>query len=143
MPVVNENSLEPRTATIPKPDRDSAPYWAALAEGRFLVQHCRACGRWTWPVRPLCSGCHGDDLAWEEPSGTGAVYSWVVTHQRYSRDLPVPHTIALVRLDEQDDILIPGIYVGDAEVRQGLRVRVAPERVNDEVGVLNWTAEES
>src|SRR5262249_4233492 len=103
--------LEPRTATIPTPDRDSPPYWAALADGRFPLQHCREGGRWSWPVRPLCSGCHGDDLAWDEPAGTGEVYSWVVTHQRYSRDLPVPHTIALVRLDEQDDILIPGIYV--------------------------------
>ena len=53
------------------PDRDTAPYWAALADGRFEVQHCRACHRWTWPARPICSGCHGDDLAWEEPAGTG------------------------------------------------------------------------
>jgi uncharacterized protein len=128
--------------TIPVPDRDTAPYWAALAQGRFELQRCRDCQRWTWPARPICSGCHGDNLAWEEPSGTGEVYSWVVTHQAYGADLVrlVPYTVALVRLDEQDDILIPGRFVSDSEIHQGLRVRAAPEPVTDEVGVLNWEA---
>lgn len=126
--------------TLPVPDRDTAPYWAGLADGRLLVQHCRDCGRWTWPARPLCSGCHGEDLAWEEPAGTGEVYSWVVTHQPYAPDLAelTPYTIALVRLDEQEDILIPGRLTSDVEVEQGLRVRAAPVRANDEVGVLTW-----
>ena len=29
--------------TLPTPDRDSAPYWAALADGVFLLQHCLDC----------------------------------------------------------------------------------------------------
>jgi uncharacterized protein len=129
--------------TVPVPDRDSARYWAALADGQFLVQQCADCGRWTWPVRPICSGCHGDDLAWRAPEGTGEVYSWVVTHQPYAPDLVdlVPYTTVLVRLDEQDDILIPGRLVGEVEAVQGLRVRAAPERVSDDVGLLVWQAE--
>ena len=131
-----------QSRTIPVPDRDTAPYWSALAEGRFLVQHCNDCRRWTWPARPLCSGCHGEDLAWEEPAGTGEVYSWVVTHQPYGPDLAalVPYTVALVRLDEQRDILIPGRLVSDVEVHQGLRVRAVTERVTEDVGVLCWEA---
>jgi uncharacterized protein len=104
------------------------------------MQHCRDCGRWTWPARPICSGCHGENLVWEAPSGTGEVYSWVVTHQPYAPELvaEVPYVIALVRLDEQADILIPGRLGSNVEVRQGLRVRAVPTRVTDEVGVLNW-----
>ena len=130
--------------TLPVPDRDTAPYWAALADGRFTVQHCTDCGRWTWPARPICSGCHGGALIWEEPSGTGEVYSWVVTHQPYGPEFVdlVPFTITLVRLDEQDDILVPGRFVSDVEVHQGLRVRAVPEPVTDEVGVLLWAAAE-
>ena len=126
--------------TVPAPDRDTEPYWAALAEGRFVVQRCRQCRRWTWPVRPLCSGCHGTDLSWEEPSGEGEVYSWVVTHQPYAPELvdEVPYTVVLVRLDEQDDLLVPGRYRSDTEPRQGLRVRAVAEKVADEVGVLSW-----
>jgi uncharacterized OB-fold protein len=130
--------------TLPTPDRDSAPYWQALAEGRFLMQRCRACARWTWPARPICSGCHGFDLEWIEASGGGEVYSWVVTHQPYGPDLArlVPYTVALVRVDEQDDILIPGRYVGTTEVRQGLRVQARPEPATDDIGVLTWDAAE-
>jgi uncharacterized OB-fold protein len=127
----------------PQPDRDTAPYWAALADGRFVLQHCTDCHRWTWPARPICSGCHGEHLAWEEPAGTGEVYTWTVTHQPYGPDLAalVPYTIALVRLDEQDDILIPGRLLGEGvAVHQGLRVSAVAQRVDDEVGVLCWEA---
>jgi hypothetical protein len=128
--------------TVPVPDRDTAPYWAALAEGRFLVQRCNACRRWTWPARPICSGCHGEDLAWEEASGTGEVYSWVITHQPYAPDLveAVPYTVVLVRLDEQDDILVAGRLTAEVVVHQGQRVRAVAERVSDDVGVLFWEA---
>jgi len=134
--------------TVPVPDPESAPYWAALADGRFELQHCRDCGRWTWPPRGVCSGCHGENLAWEQVSGTGTVHSWVVTHQVYAPEFVglVPYTVVLVRLDEQDDILIPGRLVSDksgpdVEVHQGLRVRAVPEQVAEDVGQLHWTAD--
>jgi hypothetical protein len=68
------------------------------------------------------------------------VYTWVVTHQAYGPDFVglVPYTIALVRLDEQDDILIPGRFVSGAEIYQGQRVRAVAERLTDEIGVLHW-----
>ena len=129
--------------SLPVPDRDSAPYWAALAEGRLELQHCLDCGRWTWPARAICSGCHGETLRWEAAQGTGAVHSWVVTHQVYAPEFVelVPYTVVLVRVDEQDDILIPGRLVSDGEVHQGLRVRAVPERVTDDVGQLHWRAD--
>jgi uncharacterized OB-fold protein len=125
---------------VPVPDPDSAPYWAALAKGALELQRCLDCGHWTWPPRPICSGCHGDHLAWEKVKGTGEVYSWVVTHRPYTPDVVdlVPYTIALVRIDEQDDILIPGRLLSDLVVHQGLRVRAVPGRLTDEVGLLEW-----
>jgi uncharacterized OB-fold protein len=86
-------------------------------------------------------------MVWEPVAGTGEVHSWIVTHQVYAPtfvDL-VPYTIVLVRLDEQDDILIPGPLVSDGsdvtEVHQGLRVRAVTERVDDSVGQLAWKPE--
>jgi uncharacterized OB-fold protein len=126
---------------VPTPDRDTEPYWKGLAEGRFVLQRCRTCGRWTWPARPICSGCHGFELEWTEAGGGGEVYSWVITHQPYGRDLAelVPYTVAQVRLDEQADILVPGRYVGTTEIRQRLRVQARPEPATDDVGILTWT----
>jgi len=125
------------------PDRDTAPYWAALAQGRLELQHCNDCSRWTWPARPICSGCQGDNMAWEAVAGTGSVHSWIVTHQPYSPNFVelVPYTIVLVRLDEQDDILIPAPLVsgGTGEgVYQGLRVCARAQKVADAVGQLTW-----
>jgi len=127
---------------LPTPDRGSAPYWQALADGRFVMQRCRRCTRWTWPARPICSGCHGFDLEWTEAGGGGEVHSWIVTHQPYSPDLAalVPYAVVLVRVDEQDDILIPGRYVGTVDIHQGLRVRARPEKATDEIGLLTWDA---
>jgi uncharacterized OB-fold protein len=126
----------------PMVDRDSAPYWKALADGRFELQHCGDCGHWNWPPRPVCSGCLGTDLAWEPPKGTGTVDSWVVTHQVYGPDwaAAVPYTIALVRLDEQHDLLIPAILRSEVEVERGLRVRAVAEPLNDTIGLLGWEA---
>ena len=128
---------------VPVPDRDSAPYWAALAAGRLDLQHCRDCGHWTWPARAICSGCHGENIGWNSVSGDGTVHSWVVTHQIYAPDFVdlVPYTVVLVRLDEQDDILIPGRLLSDVEVHQGLRVHAAPERITDDIGQLHWEAD--
>jgi uncharacterized protein len=128
---------------VPVPDRDSAQYWAALAQGRLELQHCRDCGYWTWPARPICSGCQGENLVSEPVAGTGEVHSWIVTYQPYGPAFvdKVPFTVVLVRLDVQRDILIPGPLESDLNAFQGMRVRAAPERVTDTVGVIAWKAD--
>jgi uncharacterized protein len=79
-------------------------------------------------------------MVWEQVSGAGEVHSWIVTHQPYGPAFvdAVPFVVALVRLDEQSDILIPGPLMPDGNVYQGLRVHAAPERVTDAVGVITW-----
>src|SRR4029078_13579551 len=67
--------------TLPIPDRDSAPYWAALAAGRVEIQQCLDCGHWTWPPRPICSKGPRENLAWRAIRGTGEVHSWVRLHR--------------------------------------------------------------
>jgi uncharacterized OB-fold protein len=82
-------------------------------------------------------------LTWEHVSGLGEVHSWIVTYQPYGPAFvdEVPYTVALVRLDEQLDLLIPGPFASDVNIHQGLRVHATPERVTDTVGVLTWTAD--
>ena len=124
---------------VPVPDQDSEHYWKAMGDGSLEIQRCDDCGRWTWPPRPICSGCQGENLAWQEASGAGEVHSWIVTHQVYGPGLRelVPYTVVLVRIDEQPDILIPGRFVSDGDVHQGLRVRIVP-RVVEGLGVPEW-----
>ncbi len=128
---------------LPNPDRDSRPYFAALAEGRLQLQQCQDCDSWSWPPRPVCSGCHGMDLEWRLVRGTGTVVSWVTTHHAYVPSLAsiVPYTTVLVQLDEQSDIFIPGRLLGGGEVQAGLRVRAVPERQTEEIGLLMWQSQ--
>ena len=39
--------------------------------------------------------------------------SWFVNHHRFSPEFDVPYAIVLVRLDEQDDLLVPGPFAGE------------------------------
>jgi uncharacterized OB-fold protein len=126
--------------TTPVPDRDSAPYWAALAEGRVEVQQCQDCSRWSWPPRPICSNCQSENLEWKPVRGTGEVYSWVIAHRPFVPRLAdqVPYTIALVRLDDDPDVLVLGRLLSGDGVHQGMRVRAVAEKLTDDVGDLTW-----
>jgi hypothetical protein len=53
----------------------------------------------------------------------------------------VPYTTALVQIDEQADIYIPGRLVGDVEASAGLRVRAVPEKQTDDIGLVLWAPE--
>jgi uncharacterized OB-fold protein len=130
-------------AMLPIPDRDSEPYWAALASGRLELQQCQDCSHWTWPPRPICSFCQSENLSWQEVAGTGEVHSWVTTHNVYSAAFAqlVPYTTVLVRLDEQPDILIPGQFGSNVQLYQGLRVRAHTEPLTDRIGELSWEAD--
>lgn len=111
----------------PYPDRDSAPYWAALAEeGELRLQVCTGCGAWRWPPRALCNRCFGFDAEWRAVSGGATVVSWAVTHQVFApawRE-DVPYTTVQVRLAEQDDVLLIGGWLGDRAPRAGEAVRL-------------------
>ncbi len=129
----------------PIPNMDTAAYFGALADGRLMATHCGDCSHWTWPPRPVCSRCHGENLSLDTVRGTGAIYSWIVVHRSTTPDMMeyVPYTLALVRLDEQDDIYIPGRLLSDVEAFRGMRVQADPKKIGENIGDVIWKAIES
>jgi uncharacterized OB-fold protein len=130
-------------SVLPEPDRDSRPYFLALARGEFIMQECADCNGWTWPARPICSRCRSFNLQWREASGLGTVYSWIVVHHAFMPAFQslIPYTVAMVRVDEQDDIFIPGRLIGTAPLDlTGLRVRAVADVQTSEIGLLTWSA---
>ncbi len=63
-------------------------------------------------------------------SGRGTVFTYTVNHQPFNPAVPVPYVIAIVRLDEQDDLRIAANIVGcePDSVRVGMPVQVGFER---------------
>ena len=111
------------------------PFWDAAREGRLVIQRCAACRRYNHPPRTACDACLSTDLAFEEVSGRGTVWSFTVMHQKSVAGFEdaVPYLTALVELDEQPLLLlVTNLPETDpASVRIGGRVHVIFEPLGD------------
>jgi uncharacterized OB-fold protein len=125
------------TRPLPTPTRDSAPYWQGLLEGRLMLQSCAKCGKVRHYPRPICDACYSSEARWIEAKGAGKVHSWTVCHHAYHPAFKgeVPYTLVLVDLPEGVRINAPLRGPGGDSLRIGQPVRIAAERVNDEVAL--------
>ena len=96
-------------------------YFAALAEGRFQIQHCTACGRHQFFPRTLCMHCGATDLAWTDPAGTGTVYSFSIVRRK--PEAGGDYNVALIDLDEGVRMMSRVEGLPPEAVRIGLRVQ--------------------
>lgn len=78
---------------------ESAPFYEAAREGRFLIRRCGGCSRTHWYPRAICPHCFGETV-WEEASGRGTVYSYSVM-----RRADPPYIIAYVTLAEGPTVM--------------------------------------
>jgi uncharacterized OB-fold protein len=53
-------------------------------EARLVGVHCRACGKYAFPPRPLCIFCHSKDVEKTHLSPKGRLHSFTICH------IPVP-----------------------------------------------------
>jgi uncharacterized OB-fold protein len=120
--LADPTSLPPQ----PLPDTDSRGFWAATADGRLAMCRCQACGLWLQPPLERCRKCAGE-TSFEDVAGTGTVYTFIVQRQASVVGYldKIPYAVALVELDEQRGLRLPGRVVGldPSEVACGLRVR--------------------
>jgi uncharacterized OB-fold protein len=97
---------------------ESAPFFAAAAEGKFLLRRCTGCGRAHWYPRAACPFCFAA-TAWEEASGHGVIYSFSVMR----RTAP-PYAIAYVTLDEGPTMMTNLVQCDFDALRIGQSVRL-------------------
>lgn len=50
-------------------------FWQGLGEGQFQTTRCRVCDRTSFPPRPDCPGCLGNDMGWTPLATRGRVYT--------------------------------------------------------------------
>ena len=94
---------------VPEPvvTPETAPYWAAAAEGKLLLTRCADCGEVIWYPRSWCPFCASGSVDWVEASGRGTVYSCTTVR----RGVPpayadaAPYVLAYVELDEGPRVL--------------------------------------
>jgi len=106
------------SASIPAgPD---AAYAAYLAQGRFMIQHCAACGGHVFFPRVLCPHCGVTGLEWVAASGGATVYSATIVRRKPQHG--GDYNVVLVDLDEGPRMMsrVEGVPL-DA-VRIGMKV---------------------
>ncbi len=135
---MSESSSNPR----PAPDVTdplTAPFWAATAEQKLVVQTCAECGYLRWPPGPLCPQCQTDGGEWTEVRQVGLLWSIATYHRALDPAFAdeVPYSVALVELE--DGPRMYGRFVGDpATVELDTRVRAAFYDVAPGVTLVGW-----
>jgi uncharacterized OB-fold protein len=106
---------------IPKPDELSERFWQLVQERRLAIQRCSECRRYHHPPVRICPDCLSTALEFDEVSGRGTVTAFTITTEARHPAFTAaqPYTVAVIRLDEQEDLLLlsnlPGIAAGDLE----------------------------
>lgn len=133
-------------------DVDTAPFWAAAREGRFVVQKCGSCGLLRFPPHPFCAACRSEAVSWVNTSGRGKVWSYVIHHgptmPAYAPFAPFP--VIVVELDEDRRLRITGnLLAGPAApinsvdpstIRIGMPVKVTFRQIEPDVTLPYWMA---
>ena len=120
---------------LPQPTPEAQPFFDALRERRLVAQRCIACESLAHPPRAMCGECHGVAFAWQELSGKGVVYSFVVTHQAVHPAFAghTPLATVEVELVEGPRLISNLVDVPPEQVRIGLAVQASLEEVGEGV----------
>ena len=97
---------------VPVPDVVSAPFWAATATGVLALARCRDCRRWDHPPQERCRRC-GGAICFEEISGHGTIFSFVVNRRQFVPGHPPGEVIGLVELAEQPGLRLTALVDAD------------------------------
>ena len=113
----------------PVPTELTKPFWDACNEGRLVMQTCTTCDRIQYPPEPVCYQCRSkNNLEWRQMSGRGTIYGFGVMYDSRIRIMQEgqPFPVALVRLEEDSDILMCANLPGTVpdEVPLGASVQV-------------------
>lgn len=119
--------------TLPAIDMDSRAFWTGGERGELLIHRCATCHSYVHPPVPFCPNCEGREVAPAATSGRGRVVTFTVNHKAWVPGLPVPYVLALVALEEQDDVRLVGNVIGCApdEVTFGMAVEAVFEHHGD------------
>jgi uncharacterized protein len=114
---------------VPELSDHNRAFWTGGSDGRLNIQYCQRCSRWQHPAESSCRGC-GGVVVEKSTSGLGRVLTYTINYQPFSPAVPVPYVIAVVQLDEQDDLRLVTNIVGcePERVRLGMAVEVRFER---------------
>jgi uncharacterized protein len=125
--------------SLPPADGAGAFFWEGARAGRLLILRCQQCGTYIHLPRPVCRSCGSFDLAPEQVSGRGTLYSYTTTmkafHPFYVDRLP--YVLVTVELAEQPGLmLLSNIAAGnDRPLEFGMDLAVQFEALSPDLTI--------
>lgn len=117
----------------PVPTPTSQPFWDALNEHRVSLQRCNECQTLIYYPRSNCTTCLSNDLAWEDLSGEGTLYTYTVsrrpTHPAFADE--VPQLILVVELDEGVRLTSTLVNGEESDLKIGMRLKPVFQDIPD------------
>ena len=94
IPVGRARAYPPRMSAF------TQPFWEGLARGQWQSTCCEACGKFTFPPKPVCPHCWSDKMAWKPLTSRGTLYSWTRIHAAPQVFVDeAPYAVCVVDLD--------------------------------------------
>ncbi len=122
---------------------DTAFFWAGTQAGELRIQRCGECGALRHPPGPACLSCGTTrNQGFVVAAGTGTVYSYVVHHHPPVPGKRLPLVIALVELTEGVRVMAELTGTEPDQVQIGMPVRTSFLRIDDELALPGWRADE-
>lgn len=86
----------------PVDDPVAGPFFEAARVGTLMVQRCDRCQALRWPPLAGCPECRHRATTWVEVPPLGTVWSFVVYHRAFQRELAsqIPYTVVMIELDD-------------------------------------------
>jgi hypothetical protein len=135
---MSDNTPVPEYAKpLPKLNDENRPFWEAAREGKLRMQQCDACGHIRFPISHVCPDCLSYDFHWQDLSGRGEVFAYIVYHKLYNKAFAadIPYNVALVQLDEGPRMYSNVVGCSNDAVKVGDRLEVVFDAVTPEITI--------
>jgi uncharacterized OB-fold protein len=128
-------------------NEENAAYYRFLRRGEFRLQQCKKCQFIRNPVSAICPEClNDDDSNWMIMSGKGSVQTFIwyfedVLDPRYIKTWAyreVPYNVAIVKLDEGNQLITNIDDVDFDSLKAGMRVQASPYPISKEYAILRF-----
>lgn len=123
-----------RPRPMPSPTQTTKFFWDSAKQGKLALQYDPVAKVYQFWPRSISVKTGKRNLEWRTVSGRGKVYSYTITYVATAGfEDKVPYAIGLIELDEGVRIIGNMINVKPEEMKVGMPVKVAFERLSDDI----------